>query len=140
MPPISGPIAKPAIEVVAACVAARRVSPPGGTSSVSAAVPAPVKSPTASPEVTRPANRAGTPFAKMKSTMLSAPSSTPGMRTARRPIRSERLPNRSTATSTPNRVDEARNVSTAAEKWNSRAYAVQRPSGTVPVATSIVSP
>ena len=49
MPPIRGPIAKPAIDVVAACVAARRVSPPGGTSSVSAAVPAPVKSPTARP-------------------------------------------------------------------------------------------
>ena len=41
---------------------------------------------------------------------------------------------------TPNSVDEARNVITAAEKWNSLAYAVQRPSGTVPVATSIVRP
>ncbi len=137
---MSGPIANPATAVVAAWVAARRVSPPGGTSSVSAAVPAPVNSPTANPDATLAANSIGTPSAKMNSTMLSAPSSTLGISTARRPIRSDRLPKRSTATMTPNSVDEARNVITAAEKWNSLAYAVQRPSGTVPVATSIVRP
>ena len=106
---------------MAACVAARRVSPPGGTSSVSAAVPAPVNSPTASPDATRAANSIGTPSAKMKSTMLRAPSSTLGISTARLPIRSDRLPKRRTATITPNSVDDARNVITAAEKWNSLA-------------------
>ena len=81
-----------------------------------------------------------TPFAEAKSTMLTPPISTAGSRTSRRPIRSERLPNSSTAAMTPNIVDAASRVSTAGEKPNSSAYAWYSPSGTVPVRMSIVSP